>query len=183
VGKLDDHKNWRDALEVMGRVNARRESEFWIVGGVTAPQSAQRELVAAARTHGLLGNFHWWPQVEYDRMPHIYRTAAASGGCMLITSIAESFGMCAAEAVACGLPLVSTPVGAVEEMTGGTRFGSIFDHGDLLLAADEVFACLNRPVDERSSDVETCRATLMACEPTAVAADFMASLSSITVGV
>ncbi|MDP7029237.1 MAG: glycosyltransferase family 4 protein [Phycisphaerales bacterium] len=180
VGKLDEHKNWRDAVDVMGRVAATRDVQCWVVGGVTAPPQPMRELIGAARRHDLLGRFHWWPQVEYHHMPYLYRTAAASGGCMLITSIAESFGMCAAEALACGLPIVSTPVGAIEEMTDGSGFGALFDHGDIPLAADEVVACLDEPSEQRSEAAERCRGLLKSCDTVAVASKFMDLLSSIS---
>ena len=46
VGKLDDHKNWRGFLEVAARIgDAGVDAEFWLIGGETAPEARQAELI------------------------------------------------------------------------------------------------------------------------------------------
>jgi glycosyltransferase involved in cell wall biosynthesis len=57
--------------------------------------------------------------------------AAASGGCLLITSQNESFGMTAAEALACRCPVVASRVGALPDLLTGPLAQGLFGLGAL----------------------------------------------------
>ena len=146
VGRLDDHKNWRDMVRVAALVHRRRSApEFWVVGGNVSGEREAEELLQDVACEGLVGSFRWLPAVEYAHMPSLYSLAARSGGCLLSTSRAESFGMAALEAVACGCPAVVPDVGGFTDVVPDGVGGVRYPPGDVAAAADHVTALLDDP--------------------------------------
>jgi glycosyltransferase involved in cell wall biosynthesis len=70
------------------------------------------ELVKLAHCLNLSQAVTWHGQVPYLEMPKLYRDAAL----YLQTSRHESQGMAVLEAMACGLPVIGTPVGVAREL-------------------------------------------------------------------
>jgi glycosyltransferase involved in cell wall biosynthesis len=64
---------------------------------------------------------------------------------LLMTSTTESFCLAAAEAMACGIPVVATWVGGVAEVVGDGETGHLFAVGDHGSASDAVVELLRRP--------------------------------------
>lgn len=120
VGKLDDHKRWREALTVMeavvGRANGAGPVTPLLVGGRTSPEAEVRELLARIYSSESLADSVWWPFVAYERMPALYRSVGASGGALLLTTRDESFGMTVAEALLMGCPVAAPRIGALPEL-------------------------------------------------------------------
>jgi len=143
VGKLDEHKRYTDFLEIAARLaRAGTHCEFWIAGGQTAKHERAMEMYHALDRLDIAGRTRWLCQVDYAHMPRLYALAAGSGGCLVITSSDESFGMTAAEAMACGLPVVATRVGALPELIQEDETGFLYDLGDVAGAAHKVKAVL-----------------------------------------
>ena len=116
VGRLDPHKNWRAHLEICRELHASNsEMEFWIVGTSIAADAEKTQLWEEAKRAGLASRFRWLPHVQYDKMDRLYRFVAASGGCLVSTSRQESFGMAAAEAMACSCPVVVPDIGGFRD--------------------------------------------------------------------
>jgi glycosyltransferase involved in cell wall biosynthesis len=163
VGKLDAHKNWKGFVEVAERIAERHSDvEFWIVGGDTAGPVVSRSFMERANRSPLGPRLRWIDRWEYDEMPTLYRKVAAGGGCLLITSTNESFGMTAMEAQACGCPVVSSDVGALPELVLPERTGLLYSAGDLNAAAISV----SRILDDEALRVECVREgrlRVMAC--------------------
>jgi glycosyltransferase involved in cell wall biosynthesis len=59
-----------------------------------------------------------------------------SADVFVLATLHESFGMAVAEALACGLPVVSTATGAIPELVGGGEAGLIVPPGDEHALAD-----------------------------------------------
>ncbi len=119
IGKLDDHKNWRGFLDVCDRLKHINKLEFWVIGGYTAPDYVVNDLVKTLQNLNLMDKVKWYSKVRYDMMPYIYNYVASSGGLTVSTSINESFGMTAIEALACKCPLLMPKVGALSEVLDG----------------------------------------------------------------
>lgn len=72
----------------------------------------QTELVDLAQALSLKPNIMWQQALGYSKMAQLYRASHL----YLQTSRHESQGMAVLEAMACGLPLVGTPVGVAREL-------------------------------------------------------------------
>lgn len=118
VGKLDDHKRWRDACQVMQRALVRvdRDVRPLLIGGFTSPVDEVRALTSIVGNPSALPTATWWPKVEYPLMPRVYGSVGAAGGLTLSTTVNESFGMSVAEALVSGCPVVAPAVGALPEL-------------------------------------------------------------------
>lgn len=144
IGKLDVHKNWREFVDICAGIGKRREdAEFWVVGGDTATDRVVRQLAGRVVAAGLGGRLLWIDRVEYECMPRLYSSVAASGGLLLSTSRDESFGMTVLEAMACGCPVVAARVGALPELVVDDRTGSFYTLGECGAAADSVIDLLS----------------------------------------
>jgi glycosyltransferase involved in cell wall biosynthesis len=132
VGKLDEHKNWRDFLAFAAQQALLREDcEFWMVGGETAPEESAAALLRDAEQGKLLSRFRWIQRLDYQAMPRLYSLVAQSGGAAVITAIDESFGMSMVEAMACGCPVVASRVGALPEVLAGELSQLLYPLHDL----------------------------------------------------
>ena len=119
VGKLDSHKRWRAATDVMDEAlqpASMGAVRPLFIGGYTAPTTEMGAFLRRVHTSPRLRETVWWPYVEYERMPSVYRSVAAAGGGLLMTTRNESFGMAAAEAVLMGCPVIAPRVGALPEI-------------------------------------------------------------------
>lgn len=149
VGKLDEHKNWRKLLEVAAKVcYSRGDVEFWIIGGYTAPQYVIKEFLDRINELNLFDNIKWYSYVDYNKMPMLYRKVAESGGLHLSTSMNESFGMTAAEAMACKCPLVMPKVGALPEVLDNKLSANLYEYKN----NDKIVEKVNKQLDSNEQE-------------------------------
>lgn len=130
VGKLNDHKNWMDFLELAEKISKERnDCVFWVIGGETASEKASRNFYKELTNRSIRVN--WIDRMEYEQMPYLYSMVAQSGGCTVSTSKGESFGMSLIEAMACGCPAVAPTVGAIPELYTGSLKNLTYELHDL----------------------------------------------------
>ena len=182
VGKLDDHKNWRGFLDVAARIVDRGvDAEFWLIGGETAPAARQDELIDHIEVLELHSRCRWFPRIEYRAMHKALAGVRASGGAIIVTSLAESFGMSVLEALMCGCPVVASRVGALPELAPGRSYLRFYAFGRTDEAAD-VATALVEPQEARRvrEELDTERQWLRdtySCE--SVAARYVAALREL----
>ena len=139
VGRLDAHKNWRFYLEICRRLHAAgAEFEYWLVGTSKNSPAEKEHLWRQVKEGGWAGRFRWLPSVHYEKIDRLYRFAAASGGCLVSTSRQESFGMAAAEAMACSCPVVVPDVGGFRDFVVSGETGCRYPPDDLSAATRDV---------------------------------------------
>jgi glycosyltransferase involved in cell wall biosynthesis len=85
---------------------------FQVVGG--GDRRTLAELMALAAELGVANVIQWVGRVPRDMKRELYQSAAV----YLQPTLYEGFGLAIAEAMSCGLPVISSPVGAVPEVTG-----------------------------------------------------------------
>jgi N-acetyl-alpha-D-glucosaminyl L-malate synthase BshA len=116
-------------------VRERIGAELWLVGdgpGLATVRTAVAEAgeADAVRSFG----------VTTDVAPILRRADL-----LLMTSFAESFCLAAAEAMACGIPVVAPRVGGISEVVGEGGRGQLFPIGDHRAAATAVIELLASP--------------------------------------
>lgn len=143
VGRLDVLKNWRAFIGLAQKVQKQADVEFWLVGGEWNSEQERNSLLETIQSAGLDKQFRWLPAVNYVDMPGLYRTVGQSGGCLVSTSWAESFGMTALEAMASGCPVIAPDVTGLCDLIQHSNTGWLYTPGDMDEACAYVIAQLN----------------------------------------
>jgi len=95
--------------------NAVRDFKVLIVGGdVNNPGMIDKEnpLYKQAESYGVSEYVEILNQVDREKMPEIYNKCDV----LVSTSIAETFGIACCEAMMCGVPVIATANGGIDEM-------------------------------------------------------------------
>lgn len=166
VGRLGERKGVDDfiaAAELIGR--ERRNVEFFIVG--EGPLRSQLERKSASSLIAQQIHFVGWKSRTEIR--ELYRSSAV----FVFPSWYEAAPLTLLEAMACGLPIVSTPVGNAHELIQHNRNGLLVQVGKPEQIAEQVILLLQnekfrnelgkqaRATVERQYSVgESCRRTL-----------------------
>jgi L-malate glycosyltransferase len=128
-------KDPRSLAHVFLAVRERIDAELWLVGdGPSLP--ALREMLSEARADNAVRFFGATTDVA---------TILGQADLLLMTSVVESFCLAAAEAMACGIPVVATRVGGLSEVVRDGTSGRLFPVGGHADAVDAVAELLARP--------------------------------------
>jgi L-malate glycosyltransferase len=148
-------KNPRSLAQVFLAVRERIDAELWLIGdGPTL--AALREMLSEGGAEDAVRSFG----ATADVAPILRETDL-----LLMTSVAESFCVAAAEAMACGIPVVATRVGGLAEVVGDGTAGRLFPVGAHAAIADAVVELLARPRLRRRVGIAARRqAARFACE-------------------
>ncbi len=113
VGHLEPRKNLHLLLRAFAALPAdlRERRELRLVG---ADAGAGRRLREAAAALGIADRVAFLGELPDAALPPLYAGAAA----VCVPSLHEGFGLCAAEAIAAGAPLLVADRGALTEITG-----------------------------------------------------------------
>ncbi|MCG3206513.1 MAG: N-acetyl-alpha-D-glucosaminyl L-malate synthase [Anaerolineae bacterium] len=118
-------KDTPSVADIFVRLRQHVDAELWLIGeGPDMPQ-----VQAALREAGVEQHVRYWG-LQQD-VGHIL----AQTDLLLMTSRAESFCLAALEAMACGVPVLSTRVGGLPEVVLDGVTGALFPVGDHDLAA------------------------------------------------
>lgn len=148
VGRIQAHKGTSIAVESFGDLLSSRTEEhgpvkLHIVGGASGAQG-QREL---DRCHRIIEQRQLAPHVRFfDPQPHAeladhYRAADV----VLVPSRSESFGLVAAEAQACGTPVVASNIGGLPYVVNASESGLLVSDQDPRAFAAATAAILDYP--------------------------------------
>jgi glycosyltransferase involved in cell wall biosynthesis len=117
---------------------------YLVIGGEGA---LERELVDLTKKLDIEDRIHFVGFIPDDRLPLYYQMADLF---VLPTRALEGFGLVTLEAMACGLPVVGTPVGGTQEILGQFDTGYLFEdtHSDSIakLALEKYQIIKNDPL-------------------------------------
>jgi glycosyltransferase involved in cell wall biosynthesis/2-polyprenyl-3-methyl-5-hydroxy-6-metoxy-1,4-benzoquinol methylase len=142
-----------ELIRAVDRLRGRRPEVLLVIGGEGALRAELESLVdrLGLREHvGFLGF------VEDDRLARCYQAADAF---VLPTQALEGFGLVTVEALACGTPVLGTPIGATPEILGPLAKSLLFSGTAAAAMADD----LERFLDELAHDAEAVEALRRAC--------------------
>jgi D-inositol-3-phosphate glycosyltransferase len=112
-----------------------------VVGGASGPTGEQemRSLRRRVGDLGLIDAVEFVPALPHPDVADYYRAADA----LLVPSRSESFGLVAAEAQACGLPVVAARVGGLAHAVDDTVSGFLVDRWEPDVFADATLRLLS----------------------------------------
>jgi D-inositol-3-phosphate glycosyltransferase len=121
IGRFEPLKAIDRLLEAITHLDDLKQLRLVIVGGDGVEAPATRFLKQKAGNLGIGDKVIFAGRIEQNSLPQYYNSADA----LVMASHYESFGLVGLEALACGRPVVSTPVGAMEALIEQSRAGHI----------------------------------------------------------
>lgn len=139
VGRLEPLKRPEDALEVARAVRKTMPEAIFAMAGSGSLERSLAASVADDDAIRVLG--------QVEDLPAFLNAADV----LLSTSGYEGFGLSVAEAMACGLPVVSTRAGGVVDLVTDGRTGALREIGDVRGLSSEVLHLLHGHADRAST--------------------------------
>ncbi len=142
AGRIQPLKGVDVALEVAAIVAAAIPGfRLSVIGGASGPAGEDEldRLTARAAQLDLEGVVDFHAAVPHTELAEYYRAADV----VMVPSRSESFGLVAAEAQSCGVPVVAARVGGLEHVVADGRSGILIDGWDPEDHADAVISLLS----------------------------------------
>lgn len=160
VGRLQPLKGADTAIEALGHLVAwgrlrKEEAVLVIVGGASgvAGASEPARLQRLANDLGLSDAVRFVTAQPHGRLPEYYQAADVC----LVPSHAESFGLVALEAQACGTPVVGAAVGGLRSIVRHGQTGFLVQPGASAAFAERVWRILSdRPLAANMGRLAVC---------------------------
>lgn len=128
AGRIQPLKGIDIAIAAVARSNVRPAPHLVVIGGPSG-EDGYRELHALrelTKTLDLEPRVHFVPPQPHDQLARFYRAADV----LVMPSRSETFGLVAAEAQACGLPVVAARVGGLPFVVHHDESGLLVDGHD-----------------------------------------------------
>lgn len=126
AGRIQALKGVDVAMEAFGQVRRRLpDARLLVVGGPSGPDGDD-ELAQLHRMAEVIGGVEFRDPVPHDDLADLYRAADV----LLLPSRSESFGLVAAEAQSCGLPVVASRAGGLVHVVADGVSGLLVDGWD-----------------------------------------------------
>lgn len=130
VGRLDPMKGVEGLVDALAQMPPPTP-RLLVAGGDGPGSAAWERLAARSASRGLAGRVHPLGPRPHRDLRWLYAAADA----VVLPSVYESFGLVLLEALACGIPVVATPVGAAPELLTAAAAGRLAnDHTPAALA-------------------------------------------------
>jgi len=136
VGRFAPSKGADRLLAAMAYLRKLSRMRLLIVGGDGHHTPEVQNLHKLSRELGIKDNVTFVGRIEQDRLPTYYNAADI----LVVPSRYESFGLVALESLACGTPVVTTPVGAVDNILREGETGHVVQNGSPRSLADGIKA-------------------------------------------
>jgi D-inositol-3-phosphate glycosyltransferase len=112
VGRYAPVKGLHRLLETVGRLTHLPGLRLVMVGGDGSHSPMFQQLQSEAKAMNIQNHITFAGKIKQKTLPQYYNAADV----LAVPSYYESFGLVALEALACGTPVVTTPVGAMEKI-------------------------------------------------------------------
>ncbi len=125
VGRLAPLKGQARIIEALARLGADARLKLVLVGGDGPADPEQQRLQKLAARAGLAERVIFTGSVPHETLPAYY----AAADVYVQASHYESFGLVGLEALACGRPVVTSPVGIMATLGGRSQPGCLLTDG------------------------------------------------------
>ncbi|MEN8238214.1 MAG: glycosyltransferase [Actinomycetota bacterium] len=148
VGRVQAHKGTDVAVQTLTHLVEREaqgapDTALHIIGGASG-RDGDDELARCHDTiarNGLGDHVRFFDPLPHDELADHYRAADV----VIVPSRSESFGLVAAEAQACGTPVVAANTGGLPYVVNASESGLLVDHHDPRTFATAIAAILDYP--------------------------------------
>jgi len=146
AGRIQPHKGTNLAVEALSHLTGpgrSGEAVLHIIGGASG-ESGRAEVERCEATiaeRGLGGRVRWFNPVPHETLADHYRAADV----VVMPSRSESFGLVAAEAQACGTPVVAANRGGLPYIVRPSDSGLLVDKLDPMAFAAAMRAIIDHP--------------------------------------
>lgn len=144
VGRIEQLKGVDVAIAALAGLHADSAAQLVVIGGPSG-HDGEREvdhLQELARQLELLGRVRFLPPQPHDQLARFYQAADL----LVMPSRSETFGLVAAEAQACGLPVVAADVGGLPYIVEDEVSGLLVSGHDPAAWARAIDRVLGNPV-------------------------------------
>ncbi len=154
VGRIEPVKGLDLLLKAASLLPAEESFQVVIAGGDKSSSIQVESYKKTAARLGLEGKVYFTGIVEHEKLPFYYNAADVT----VLTSHYESFGLVALESIACGTPVVASPVGIIPELiaTGNNDdfIGYMVENRNPPTWAEKISRALNsnKPLDQSVLD-------------------------------
>ena len=142
-----------DKLSAIAPALTQAGIRIWIADP-HGPEEVEKVVPEAARTLKTFAEF--WGVVPREKLPQFFRDVAASGGCVLSTSIREGLPMSLTEAQACGCPAIGADVIGVNEVVDPAHGGVLYPYDSTPERLTELVITTLRDVEGMRQRREEC---------------------------
>ena len=143
IGRLTPQKGQDRIIEALPHIESDSRPHLLVVGGNGDRDPERRRLQELAAAAGVQERVIFCGSIAHRDLPAYY----AAADLVVLASHYESFGLVALEALACGRPVVSTPVGVMAALARMRRPGIITAEGSPAALAAGIAAAGDRVAD------------------------------------
>jgi glycosyltransferase involved in cell wall biosynthesis len=112
IGRHDPYKNLQSLIDAFAALPSCRDYELWLAG--SPDQRYTPSLKAKVEQLGISNQVKFLDYVPYDQLPTIINQAIA----LVFPSLWEGFGLPVLEAMACGIPVITSNLSSLPEVAG-----------------------------------------------------------------
>ena len=145
VGRMSEEQKLQGDASYRRPVGTQHAASAGVLGCQRHERQRQHEKVLAHGTHGRVRTSRPTAAVcsPHDNGPRIQQGGLRSGGCVLSSSKSEGFQNSLLEAMACGVPVVSSAVGGNVELVDDGVNGRLYPLGQPIVATRSIRQILN----------------------------------------
>jgi glycosyltransferase involved in cell wall biosynthesis len=138
VGRFSEEKGILNFLRAIPEILKARTDLSFLIGGDGQLAGAVNAFID---TNGLRGKVALAGWISYDELPDFFNRLKL----MIIPSYTEGLPNAMLEAMACGTPVLATPVGAIPDILQDGSTGFIMQNNDPKVISGSVLRALNHP--------------------------------------
>ena len=147
VGTLVERKGFHRVIECLPRLLAAHTTlNLVVVGGAGPEGDMGAELKSMVRTLGLDDRVHFLGPLPNDRL----KVALSAADVFVLATSYEGWANVFLEAMACGLPVVTTDVGGNAQVVNNRSLGRLVPFGDTRRLQEAIDEALRTPWDRQS---------------------------------